>query len=867
MTTIDIPLYVEELHGLERPCQTVRFGVPLPRGAVREADAVEVVAVAADGAIGGPVPHQTRVLGRWPDCSAKWVLVDVAASVPARSRVEYRLRDARPGADSAAIFDAAGIRPLRVLQQPDHVDVDTGVGRFVVAERGRNLLASAIVDGTGQMDIQGLVARLTSTDGTRHDARIEFLTLDEQGPLQAVVALAGRFDSAAGPSPLRWRARLRFTAGSGCVQTEFVVHNPRAAWHPGGLWDLGDAGSATFEDLSLCLHPARPATGVLWSDAPDVPVAAAAAPFVLHQDSSGGDAWDSENHVGADGKLTVSFRGYRATAGDGAVRDGLRATPRLVVETAETRIAASVEGFWQNFPKALRWDGTRLQVGLFPTECAAPFELQGGEQKRHVVWLDFAGRERGLCIPSLQQPLRAWVAPAAVERSRAVPWFVAEVDDPTYLDYVGSIVGGPRAFAARREQIDEYGWRNFGELYADHEAVRHSGPRPMVSHYNNQYDFVYGACVHWLRTGDPRWRELLQDAARHVIDVDVYHTHEDRNAFNGGLFWHTDHHLPAQTATHRTYSRKNGRKGYGGGPSNEHNYTSGLLHWHWLTGDPEAANTVRELADWVIAMDDGRLTLLGVLDGGPTGTASRTVDDSWHRPGRGAGNSINALLDAWQLTMEPRYLSKAEVLIRRCIHPADDVPALGLDEPEYRWSYLVFLQVLGKYLLMKREWGQPDYMYHYARESLLAYARWMHEHEVPYKDALHKVLIPTETWPAHDVRKAHVLHVAAGYAPPDEAARFRERASFFQRRCLEDVLSFSTAYVTRPLVILCVYGYIDAYFRSHPDAVDGALDPHPYSFGAPVEFVPQRARVRGALDAKWRLVRTGLQRIIRDRIA
>jgi hypothetical protein len=64
-----------------------------------------------------------------------------------------------------------------------------------------------------------------------------------------------------------------------------------------------------------------------------------------------------------------------------------------------------------------------------------------------------------------------------------------------------------------------------------------------------------------------------------------------------------------------------------------------------------------------------------------------------------------------------------------------------------------------------------------------------------------------------------------------------------------------------------VYGYIDAYFRSHPDAVDGALDPHPYSFGAPVEFVPQRARVRGALDAKWRLVRTGLQRIIRDRIA
>ena len=43
----------------------------------------------------------------------------------------------------------------------------------------------------------------------------------------------------------------------------------------------------------------------------------------------------------------------------------------------------------------------------------------------------------------------------------------------------------------RREIIDEYGWRNFGEIYADHEAVYHQGRGPFVSHYNNQYDLIF----------------------------------------------------------------------------------------------------------------------------------------------------------------------------------------------------------------------------------------------------------------------------------------------------------------------------------------------------------------------------------------
>jgi hypothetical protein len=455
----------------------------------------------------------------------------------------------------------------------------------------------------------------------------------------------------------------------------------------------------------------------------------------------------------------------------------------------------------------------------------------------------------------------AWIA-----NSRVIPYLASSAQDADTRcsDYVRRIIEGEGSFFAKREVIDEYGWRHFGELYGDHEAVNHPGPEPLVSHYNNQYDFVYGALAQYLRSGDQRWRELMVAAARHTIDIDIYHTDGDKPAFNGGLFWHTDHYKPAATCTHRTYSRYNrGKDAYGGGPSNEHNYTSGLLHYYFLTGDPEAARSVVGLADWVLAMDDGSRTLLGLVDSGPTGYASKTVTEDYHKPGRGAGNSINALLDAYSLTRERLYMAKAEGLIERCIHPCDDIEALQLSQPEHRWSYLVFLQVLGKYLDTKVSLGEADYAFYYARDSLLHYARWMQANEVPYKDVLDRVELPTETWPAHDVRKCHVLHVAAKYAPEAERAGLHERAAFFFSRSIGDVLGFPTAGLTRPLVIFSVYGFVHAYFESRPDE-QVPYKEHFYAFGEPTRFVPQKARIAAALRSKSRVAALEVRRMCGD---
>ncbi len=854
-------VFVEESFGRTRENEPIRMGVPFPRGLISDAREITVLDQHARA-----VPHQCRVLAAWPDRSVKWVLVDALVRVEANQRAMLWVQRKTSVGN---VVQGGATHELNIAEEADRLVVNTGAGQFHISRHGFGPLQAVLLGSNALLATVGSETRLRMADGTEYAPFVDSVRLEESGSVRASILVEGGFAHRGRRSPLLFKSRLVFLAGSTCVTCEFQIRNPQAAHHPGGLWDLGDGGSCSFTDLSIRLYPRDQVREAEWyAEMPSPAQRIGYLDFSLYQDSSGGANWDSPNHVDFSNKLTVSHPGYQVKAGPPGesklIGEGRRATPYLRVSTETGWMAATTKDFWQNFPKALRLEDKALSIGLFPAECAAGFELQGGEQKRHTVFFDFGLHGREPVIPMIQQPLEVSLDPLWIEQCGAISCFAAaERDgDQSYSEYVGSIIEGPNSFFRKREVVDEYGWRNFGDLYADHEAIRHSGPKPMVSHYNNQYDFIYGAAVQFLRTGDSRWQRLMEDAARHTIDIDIYHTAEDRSAYNGGLFWHTDHYKDAATSSHRSYSRRNGGRGYGGGPSNENNYTSGLLHYHYLTGDPEAADAVLELANWVIAMDDGSLNLFGLIDSGPTGLASKTVSTDYHGPGRGAGNSINALLDAYKLCNDRRFVVKAEELIQRCIHPADNIQALRLDEPEYRWSYLVFLQALGKYLELKQELGEDDYCYHYARTSLLHYAGWMLDNEVPYKDVLHKVEIPTETWPAQDIRKCHVLYLASKYADPAMRSTLKRRAAYFFERCIRDLLSFDTAYLTRPLVILCVYGYVHSFFQKQADPpVFGAA--HRYEFGEPRVFRSQRDRLKIELRRKLHLASTEVRRMLR----
>jgi hypothetical protein len=251
-------------------------------------------------------------------------------------------------------------------------------------------------------------------------------------------------------------------------------------------------------------------------------------------------------------------------------------------------------------------------------------------------------------------------------------------------------------------------------------------------------------------------------------------------------------------------------------------------------------------------MDDGRRTVFKWLARGATGQASSTVSTSYHGPGRGAGHALAVLLASFRLTGDKRYVEKAEALIRRCIHPDDNLEARQLLDAERRWSYTVFLQVLGRYLDEKVTRGEVDCRYAYARAALLRYARWMVPNEYPYLEQPAILEFPTETWAAQDMRKSDVFKFAARHAPSDEErTRFLERSEFFFRSSIDRLLASPTRSFTRPLVILTTCGFMHAAFHGPHEWTSAPPPPEGCDFGVPERFVPQRATAmqRAALIA------------------
>ncbi|MGB9688909.1 hypothetical protein [Thermogutta sp.] len=793
-----------------------------------------------------------EVLALWPDGSIRWLAIEGVVSL---SRVQ----------ESKEIV-AVTLRPASPIQMSsgEKTDADNLENPIVKIKN------ACLYIGESPFCVK---MSIYLNDARKRRIPFRVITCESFGVKKPVEKLhvRGQF---ANHRDLTLAARTTHFCALHATLVELTIRNGRRARHRGGLWDLGDPGSVFLTEFGLDIELPSEISKWYWGNALDnsswdcVSIERDSAEtgsqlagdrelWDVFQASSGGDNWTSVNHIDARGQVRLPFKGFVLRCGK-EERRGDRITPLCVAETGFGPIGLLVPRFWEEFPKRITVFDRRIRIALLAHHDKQLHELQGGEQKTFKVWIIHSYREawhpRNLLI---QLSALNGSTVVAEQISPDVPEVLAPL--PTRDDWAASRLAdfaekaafGRMGILANREKVDEFGWRNFGDTYADHEETYYQGSEPLVSHYNNQFDLLYGCILHRLISGDPRWDEIIVPLANHIIDIDIYHTDKDRSTFNHGLFWMTDHYRTAYSSTHRAFSRFNATsKGYGGGPCNEHNYTSGLALYYFLWGDERAKGAVIELANWVMAMEDGSQTPYCILDNGPTGLATMTSSHDYHGPGRGAANSINALLDAWLITGEKKYLEFAEALLRRTIHPDDDIDALDLLNAEIRWSYTMHLEVLAKYLRIKSVFQQSDAMYEYVRHSLVKYAEWMLANERPYLARAEELQYPTEAWAAQDFRKATVLLCASRYVPPEAAAQFREKALSLAEAAWRDLLRFPRPYNVRAAAVILTQGIWHLALEKSRAEMCCAIPNNndDWRLWSREKFIPQRERVRKKLS-------------------
>ena len=776
--TFPVEINISEPVGLTRQRKAVRMGIPFPVNQLHKAEQLTLL-----NDQGQVIPFQTNVLNTWHDGSIRWLLLDFFVTCKANSQIIYHL-------DKQSNNKSPHPTGFSITQADALWTVNTGTCTFHI--NTKQFLPFSRIESTGHKTLENLSTCVLKFDtNSQVTAPIENIQLIEDGALRKAIQLEGTFKNPNNADhSLNFSSQLTFYQHSTLCDLSISLHNPNAARHLGGFWDLGDPGSTFFESLSIKLNiknndrcSIKDCGSTQWHGLKT-------HTFNLRQDSSGGDNWNHRIHSDKNLHRTVHFRGYQLHEQNKLREQGDRISPVIHCESdGATLFEASIKQFWQNFPKAIERTHDALALDLFPQLKGSSYELQGGEKKTHQLSLQFFS-ETGSLEEHIQ-PLHLSLKPEHYYASHAI--YGLTNSHRVLQQLIQHGIEGENNFYYKREKADEYGWRNFGDLWADHETLEHGNDDSLVSHYNNQYDPIYGFIRQYMKSGDPRWFELMDDLAHHVNDIDIYHTDQDRLEYNHGLFWHTDHYLDGVLCTHRTFSKSHMEIDHveqsGGGPGSEHCYTTGLLHHYFLTGHQASKDNVLKLAEWAKYTNEGTFSVLEfvlkflkkdlpkfkrLLKGEYLFKYSFPLN-------RGTGNYINTLIDAYLLEPDGQKLHHIADVIKQTIGPNDPIQKRGLmDDIELNWHYTVFLQSIARYLSTKEALNQiEDDDYQYALQSFTHYAKWVVENEQPYLDNKDKLVYPNDTWVGQDLRKANILSTYLKYCPRELTEQVQNRCEFF----------------------------------------------------------------------------------------
>ncbi len=659
-SALRVTLSLKERGNVDRLSEPVTCGLPLPEGVIFADKKSKRLPLKLVNSTGRTIPAHFTATAPWPDGSVRWVLIDFQAGLAAEARQDYYLEQIdKP--------QAAPASSLIVRDEKEKIIIDTGVIKFTVSKTNFNLLDRVLIKNPagGVQEIispgheEGIILRddknraYLSALGAPSEIKIE-----ESNPFRVVILIRGQYHSSGKrifyPQAANYTVRLAAYNNKDYIRCFFTLeNNGRYGFnHEDNISD-----NFLINDLSLTLplklEPSSRLTSHDYSGSFN-----SADRFFIFQRHTLFNKYDEKQN----------FQ-YFIKHNDKQVASGQRTEGWLDLKGEDKGFAVFMRHFWQNYPKSIEIDASKLSLnlwpegGTWPPDAPKSYKIRGGTHKTYEILLRFynpqtsdnlSGKQLSAAfnfplslLPSPDWFVRTnalgWIAPTglksedkklreALQRYEKLQGCKVHIEDAEiqHDEIPASTVYTERE--QRGEGFDWYGWMDFGDL-------PWGGETGAGAYCSGHYDWPYGMLLQFVRSGDYAFFDLGDEITRHRMDIDQYHS-KNGSPWLANFQWN-------EFGTHE-------RQAEPWEPNPSHTWIKGLVLYHLLTGNPkskEVALAVGRATEYYWTHDWG--------DDGRPGSAELRIQ----------GWSIENLIQLYKLTGNKKYLNLATTIYRERTAP------------------------------------------------------------------------------------------------------------------------------------------------------------------------------------------------------
>jgi hypothetical protein len=355
---------VTDYGNIHRQQFPVTGGIPLPRGVLNEGDLSRLILLSPDSQ---RIPVQFAAIGKWPDASIKWLLMDFQSTQDAGSTAQYKLKMAETMVDDL---------PLLAHEEADKVEVDTGKLKAVFDGKAATI---SIREGDSWQEVVDgdLISRIAlrqreSDKAVQYVMPLASAAIETNGPMKAVIKFEGWHTASDGDKFLPSVVRFTFYR----KQSFFRVHHTFVNSKDPDKYLLSDI--AIEVPLTVAMDE-----GLYSVEQKSKSLGIENDRFAILQEDIAKPTYPPSRE----------FEGrFRVFNGDDVVAEGRCYSDAMVLRSQEFHIGAFLKDMWQMSPKSLAYDpeNQRLQVVIWPGNDVGDLDLMRTEVKRPDHYQEFA---------------------------------------------------------------------------------------------------------------------------------------------------------------------------------------------------------------------------------------------------------------------------------------------------------------------------------------------------------------------------------------------------------------------------------------------------------------------------------------------